>query len=238
MMFVGSSEPSVLSLPDQIMALSPLGYWKLDENSGLPQDSSGNARHIASFGGTLNNTAGADGENYAVRSSSQQDAREIDRDIWSPATSGTITVFAIAYPTARNATLNMVVGKWGTSQWEWAAGINTDGSVAVTRYNTSGANVGELTSTTTPASADDVWHTLTWVVQPAAAAASLYHNGVKLTTNTPSGVMNTNGTLALSLWSHQQRFSGAIAHAAVFAGEMSDADIEDLHASAAADGWF
>lgn len=233
-------DPPPVDLPTAIMALSPIGYWKLNEPTGLPQDYSGNDRHIVSFGGTMNSVAGPDGANYARRISSQQECREVDRDIWSPATSGILTVFMCVNLSGRNGSLNFTLGKWGATGFEWAAGIKTDGALAVTRYNISGADVGELTSTTTPASANNVWHVCSWVVNPAAAAASLFHNGVKLATNTPSGVMNTNGPLPLTvLGGHvAQRMIGAGGHAAVFAGELSDTDIAGLHAAAVVDGWY
>lgn len=41
-----------MSYADEILADSPVLYWKLDEASGFPQDSSGNARHAQETNGT------------------------------------------------------------------------------------------------------------------------------------------------------------------------------------------
>lgn len=43
----GQSEDNTTTLDTYIASLTPWGYWKLNEASGVPQDSSGNARHGA-----------------------------------------------------------------------------------------------------------------------------------------------------------------------------------------------
>lgn len=46
----GQNSDDTLSLDAFILAYSPWGYWKCNEASGNPQDSSGNARHGTAFG--------------------------------------------------------------------------------------------------------------------------------------------------------------------------------------------
>lgn len=45
--------PSPSAYDSLILAQSPLAYWKFDETSGAPQDSSGNARHLTVGGGNV-----------------------------------------------------------------------------------------------------------------------------------------------------------------------------------------
>lgn len=41
-----------MSYPSEVLADSPGGYWRLNEASGSPQDSSGNGNHVTTVGGT------------------------------------------------------------------------------------------------------------------------------------------------------------------------------------------
>jgi len=45
-------QPPTLTYAEEVLADNPVAYWKLDEASGLPQDSSGNAKHFDSVVGT------------------------------------------------------------------------------------------------------------------------------------------------------------------------------------------
>lgn len=127
------SETLLEQYVDAVLANSPVGYWKMDESSGLPQDSSGNGNHMTAVTG----------------SPSYQQA--------GPFGAGSIEL-AIEYPSAANheravvstATANITVEMWVRRNGGTSAGSNifhhgtTSGGFEIEYSNTIGAFRGNL----------------------------------------------------------------------------------------------
>lgn len=122
--WVGTYSPLIMesysTLSEAIMALAPVGYWKLDETSGTQAtDSSGNGRH-GTYSGTytLNARDGAPAFAGGIVSIP-------DDDVFTIGASG-LTVFGIGYITADSETSSLYAMKGGDGGYEWSLGVGWD----------------------------------------------------------------------------------------------------------------
>jgi hypothetical protein len=242
----GGSTPPTLELPTAILALSPLGYWKLDETSGTTAtDSSGNARDGTYTGTvTLADTSGADGGDYPTFGGGYVTIP--DDNVWSANNASGLTVFALVSPTGLTGSARkFIISKGQGSAYEWElTHSNTDSNrvfwITYAPAGTALTNISHAGLTTGFQS-----YTARTQSPTQAGPTGMYRNGVGLTPTVGSNFAGTYTNNAAPLVIGQrgdlpsgQGFAGAIAHVAVFAGYMDPADVTDINDAASADGWF
>jgi hypothetical protein len=228
------------------MALSPLGFWKLDETSGTTAtDYSGNARH-GTYAGTvtLNNIAGP----YNAFPNFQGGRVSVaDNTVWTLGTTPGLTIFALIKPDSVAAGLKFVVTKGAASNYEWQTTINsTAGRFTIESFNSADGNT--LRTSTSTQVLGTGWQAIVTTLAGAlnSSASTLYRNN-----NTPitpglsggSGT-NSNGTAALvigdraDLPSSALSFDGGIAYVATFAGVLDATQVGSIMTVADSDGWY
>ena len=227
------------SLSDAILALSPAGYWKLDETSGTTAaDSSGNARDMT-YGGTatLANQAGEDGASYATVAGAGSLASVGSNAAWAVNAASGLSVVALIRPSGN--TLGGLIHK--VACWEFVRTNNTalrasslDGNAQI-RSNSPSVN--------TTAGA---WHLVMASFGPALsdAPSAIVVNGTDVSA-TPTGSGSGVGSFSSSLYlgaayisATWRYFAGAMAHVAVIPGTLTAAGWADVIAAAQGEGWI
>jgi hypothetical protein len=244
-------EPTA-TLPDAILALNPVGYWKLDETSGTTaNDSSGNARHgtYATPGTniTLAAVAGPDSVGYArFGQGSGSKVSIADNSDFSiiGGTSG-LTVFALIHPDAGSgsATRSIVAKGNSPEEYEWLF-MHFNTALAATVWGDTGTNLQAESVGVADMRAD--WHAVAFSTPNANynERPDLFHDGATPETTTQGAVNNTqayeDGTSPVTIgWRADgaagEYMVGAIAHVAIFTTEV---DLSTVFAAAATDGWI
>jgi len=246
-----------VSLPDAITALSPAGYWKLDETSGsTATDSSSNARDGTYTQIDLATYLGGDSVDYAGMGSPNNPMYVTisDNDDWSIGAG--MTVFVLCYPddfggdggsaSIMLARLDNISG----NQFEWAISAAIDaGSTSyldVLKCN-AGFTSYRIAQSSTKALTSGEWNAVVvrFTSDSVTAADDFWVNSsTELGQGTPTvvGTGTAAGTTArLSLGNRRdatnQRWDGGLAHVAIFNYELSDSEIGDLLIAAANEGW-
>jgi hypothetical protein len=237
-------------LPAAILALNPEGYWKLDDavaTNGVADDSSGNGRHGTYSVTSTASRAGGDGGNYPDFDGVDDYVDLGDNDAYSVGTASGLTVFLLARQDAVTG-LKTLIAKYGASgarEWFCLASfvsgdisgtvVTSTGAATIKQAITAGGVVPDtdwhaygLTLSNTSSTDNKVWFDATTGTPTSTTAFS--------DSNSPS---NTSGTMRIGQRGNPfNPFNGSIAHVAVFAGMMSNADMGDLMTAAQADGWF
>lgn len=232
------------SLDEAITALTPAGYWKLQETSGTAAaDSSGNGRNGTYVNGpTLNATAGPDGFNYPTFDGTNDTMDVPDNNVWSINDSGTgLTVFAIFKTPGSPVGNKAICEKANPSapfNIEWVFGFTAAG-FSLALYTPGGV---AIRSTTGALTWDSGWHVVAVAVPSVSANGNAYWNGADVT-GTPGGgsgtYVNNNAPLR---WAGVNtvlgRFAGTLAHLAVFPRELDGTEVASLMSAAAGEGWY
>ena len=190
-----------MSYADEVLADSPLVYWKLDEASGAPQDSSGNARH-----GTVVNAfeayqAGAlrtSGQSVSLERTSQSNgdyAQITDADWMQGILSVEAWVRLESLPA--NGAWNTICDKnsvWNVfayndgGQYEWGVELQGTGGAGISLWKWDFSALATAT----------IYHLLMVWTPPAGAWAIgdmlLYVNGSLYTTGKTYSYSGTNGS--------------------------------------------
>jgi hypothetical protein len=248
----------VASLPDAIMALSPQGYWKLDETSGSTAvDSSGNGRDGTYNGSiTLAGKAGADGGDYADFPGTESD--RVTVPAFTPSyitTNGSVTMFGLTYVDSTAG--GVVVLPWmsllddvsGSTRYHWACTVKPNGALEVFKCN---ANFSEYRISTT---ATSLYSTGQWTALAATFDTTSVSTADRVFLDSGTGISTTPSTGGSSVAhsstailgiggradanpASDQWWNGGLAHCALFSPGISDAEVQDLMDAAASEGWI
>jgi hypothetical protein len=248
----GGGGPGGPALPAAILALSPVGYWKLD-------DASTNFDNLGSEG------AAGDGANintvtYAARSgpdggmypefnpSTAEQVRCTDRSAWSIGSG--LTVFACWYfDTSPTAGGHPIAAKLNFSNfYEWEVGFTSASKIRF--YKCSPTFSSNRIQTTTATFSTGAWHaTLVRFKGSAVTTADdvfVDSTSVEAIGTTSSGVGSASDTGADMTFGGRRdddgtpkpRWDGSLAHVALFTGALSDSDAGDIMTAAQTDGWY
>lgn len=249
-----------LALPSAILALSPLGYWPLNEGatvanaSGTAVDASGNGRNgtYEKSTGTFANAVGPDGADYADFGNTNltTSVRIADNNAWSVNNASGLTVVAMIKPDSVGGTTRQFVvakGGSGSAKYEWDFYINfgVGGRIQYVVDGPSG-NVLQLEGFNNPVTT--AWQAVAWSTPNGTqnTRGKVYRNSstpLGTTQGATTAATYTNDTSELWIGWRQdgpgsQGFTGGIAHVAIFAGQMSDGNMGTIMSAADADGWF
>ena len=241
------TEEDVGELATAIKALNPKGYWKLNERvvtNAVAVDHSSNGRVGVVSGATLAAVVGEDGHSYPSFDGTNDYVEVADNSDWSPGTASGLTIFALVKPASLTGN-DTIMGKHATSNYEWAAYLSqaNAGDLAA-HLVTAPGNPILLNQTTTERVVTTDWQAVAFVLPTTSATdIKIYRNS-----GTPAAVGRTtaagsisNGTAPVRIGyraDNVQPFHGNIGHAAIFAGQLSDSQIQGLMDAAQADGWF
>lgn len=241
------------SLNDAIMALSPIGYWKLNEPSGTTAtDSSGNGRNgtYTGSGYTLQGATGGDGNLYADfgNGGNSSHVSIADNNVWSIDNGATgMSWFALCKPdSVAGTTAQQVISKGASSNYEWGLVYNEGtGGISKARVFTSGGS--GIIRATTSGVFTTAWNATCWVVGGVLSSDkfAIYRNSnTGIHTDEGSSASGyTNGTAAVYIgWRADsaagQYWQGGLAHVAIFDGVLNTTQIQTLMDAADAEGWF
>lgn len=249
---MGAAFPAVVPespLANAILALSPVGYWKLDETAGTQAtDYSGNARH-GTYGG--NYTLAANGGLVTLGATGYVDCGDADEWSYAGAADG-FTVFALATRPSIPSSASAFLGKRGNGNAEWMAylsgGANA-GKMTFGGYTIDSSKVCTEERAGSAVTAIGSWNAYTFVAQPPAqnARIAMYENGTLLTSSNVGGTasMFSNGTASLRIggieysgWGSNTflPWNGSIGHVAVFRSTLTAGQVATLAAAAATEG--
>lgn len=252
-MLLGAAGSGASSLPAAILALSPLGYWKLNDTSGTTAvDSSGNGRNgtYTGTGYSLANIAGPDGGSYVnldyANTGNPGYIVIADNNVWSLNNASGLTMFACVSPdSVSGTTRQFILGKGTTSNYEysWEANAAVAGREGFF-INTSAG--GTLRSDTTDSGVLSTgWQAVAMysATPTTSSAIELRRNSnteLGSCTKTVGSGSYSNGTAELYLGYRKdlpsgQFWVGGMAHVAIFAGNVN---LSTVFAAADADGWY
>lgn len=222
-----------------ILALNPIGYWKLDETSGSTAfDSSGFGRDGVYNGPTLGGQLGPDGVGYATFDGSNDRVQIADIDEWTLTNDG-ITIVAMVRPTAGSE--RAVMAKAGPGQNEYAYEASSDDFRGIV-WQFNGSEFQSCFASVFPTINE--WNIATWSPPDLVpgAAIPLRLNGSNLSITNNSGVGSvTNGTQPLYIGARQghadRYFQGALAHVAFFVPKLTPTQIATIESAAISEGW-
>jgi hypothetical protein len=236
------------ALPSAIMALSPLGYWKLNDTTpgSTAVDSSGNGRN-GSYGGTAGSSyvfrdiTGPDGDQYVKFNGGG--VAIADNNVWSASTAPGISIFCLARPT-NTTSRRFLVTKGNTSNYEWSLEIENSGQCHWAILTSAGGYRSWYT-TSNGVIMNSAWNAV-FARAPGItqdADLDIYVNSTSETSSSAVGGSSSasagNGTASVVIADIQSglanEFLGHMAHVAIFAGEI---DPTTLMTAADADGWF
>ncbi len=249
--------PASVSLSQAIIALSPVGYWKLNDTSGTSAvDSSGNGRngtYTTSGGGvsgyTLGGMAGpgVTGNYVYLSPSTAVGFIEIaDNNAWSIDTAPGLTVFACIKPDSVASGDKFILAKGTTAQFEYGWVINNNslgGRIALVTWSLIGNTIRRDDS-------DNAEVTTNWQAVAFYSASPTSTSTIELRRNsntelspvTKQGFVNTyaNGTSTLMLGFRTDLpgatyWDGGMAHVALFAGNVN---LATVFAAAQREGWY
>ena len=233
-------------LPTVIMALGPVGYWKLDDSGSTFVDSSGNALDGTGTAVTDRGQAGPDGADYALFVTASDSVVNIPNPgaNFSLPTGPGLSVVALIRPTALTGSLQLVSRGYQTpyTEGEWAVQIGVSGTPIDAKKTN--ANLSSVRSTTTSAmQAVGEWRLLIVTFEDGTTTGPIkvYANGGEITS------LNTTGSGASVALAGGLRiggrpdaslsYDGAMAHVAIIPGVLDAAAIAALASAASVDGW-
>lgn len=246
----GSPDGRPLLLEAALSALGPVGYWKLNETSGLTAfDSSGNGRHgtyhpsvVLSF---KSGPAGLIGDNrypYFAQTSAAG-VTIADNNDWSPSVGTPLTFVCLQ---AYNSLGTFPGHTLAYKADEWVFGATNIGTMITTILNTiSGVYMyKEAVPTHVYVPTGGVGWALSFC-EMRVGEPYMWHNNIVAPIGAvslgPVGTQrgNTGSSLALSFTGPtpetRKRY---LAHCAIYQGSLSDGDRAGISAAAIADGWI
>jgi hypothetical protein len=229
-----------------ILALNPLSYWTLGS------DDANTLTDFGSLGNDLTNnlvplaqTAGGDGCLYPLNNpTGYMDAG--DDIAYEPQTASGLTVFRLvkSRPGGQGSGSHQEIVKidnTGAGSWRMAyATLPGTPTATILQTNTSAGTTARRSRC--GEYAIDTWQTaFTRFSGSATGFHTLRRAGVNQTmSNDGTGTAWANSTQSLKLFGHNGsvgRFDGSLAHVAIFAGQLSDADCATIESAVTADGW-
>lgn len=218
--------PTLGGLHDAIQALSPVGYWKLDNASGNAIDSSGYGRDGFYDGATRQ---GVDG---FVRLGG---TGRITVQGWPDWTIGTgMTVFALVKPET-GTTVRAIAGKGVTGRpyQEWRLAKSATAQPMAEILTPAGVATGAVASTA--ALTDGVWHAV--AARMASTSVDVIQNDtVTTSTHAAAAVTHLRDPLFLGAAPGLSSWLGGLAHVAIFRGALTNGQIAGLVAAARTEG--
>lgn len=229
------------TLAAAINALSPVGYWKLDETSGTTAfDSSGNGHH-----GTYTGTVTLNDRDGAPSFASGGNVIIPDHDDFTVGAQG-ITLFGIGYITADSGTNSLYVMKGAPDNYEWGLGVSwpDNGRTSQASWWTLAGADFQGERTTTP-HVKNQWVALAaafGVPSTVGARFPLYVNsGSPPATIQPAAMSdaakgNSTAPVTIARGSFEGVYTGAVRHVAVFDKMLTAGEIGALMDHARAEG--
>lgn len=224
------------TLAETILELNPVGYWKLDEASGTTAvDYSGNGRDGTYIGAhTLQGRDGVVSLSGGYVEIPQNPAFSLNQYPDSQ-----MTIFMLAYVT--NTARCYFFSKGAPSSYEWEIGqlISSRQFYSATRERT-GPVINQET-------ADQ--HPLNQWVGVSASLSGISGTVMPVYRNSGTPLTATHSDQAYSYIARVvatqigargglDSIIGAVGHAAIFPGRLTDQQIGDIMAAASAEGWF
>ncbi len=182
-------------------APGPVGYWKMDENTGTSTtyDSSGNG-----FNGTMTNISEGDWVPAKYGSgidfdNANDNVSITDNDVFSANTSNQLTVETWFKPTDFSvASTQHLVSKGTGGNYEWSLSVNNDETLRARLYNPDGAGDYLVTSPFLLPNAN-TWYHIAMVADLSASSLKIYVNGVLFSEDTTTSGSYANSTAALRI---------------------------------------
>lgn len=239
-----------VTLEEAVLALSPAGYWKLDETSGsTATDSSGNGRHGTYTGTyTLAGNAGDDGTSYLDLGGAGF-VTVPDNDAWSINTTGGLTVLALVNANSITSTTRTAIATKGSTpgnslEWGFFHNFNAGNKLTFICWTPTGTGRYRENVTSSLPSAGS-WNLVAVRTDTVAGGGrpSMDVNGaipVSSTNDASGSGTYANGTGSMRIGGFDGSgadWSGGLAHVVVFSSKLSDADITAIYDAAVADGW-
>lgn len=229
--------PTEALLPTAIMALNPVGYWKLDDpTTASAVDSSGFNRNGTYAGATAQNITGGDGLLYSRYngSTSASGVSVPTNAAFNIGTTG-ITVFFLF-----NATNYTVAPSFMSRPTMYRSDVT---ATTATGAGLTSGGVTARQSAGSSAFSTTTWYAMayTFPVDPAYPTITV-NNSTLVTTPTGAGVTNPTATTTLNIGrgttATNARLVGGMAHACIFQTILSPTQITSLMDAADADGWY
>jgi hypothetical protein len=229
-----------MSLASTITGLSPYAYYKMDEASGLIQDSSGNARHASSTSGTIRYKAwmptalGSGG--IALGGSSPVMNLPAAVGTGCLPASGMTVAFCFRIRTFRN--LQTVFFSQSNSHSNvLTVDVGAASNGASTLIRVSNRGIGTVFTTAAVVSDRHQWHLCIVRINSGSSALSIRVDGVEYYTSGASfGTFSTPGTPVPRFINGTQ--DASIAHGAVWDSYLSDGNCTSLESAFTADNVY
>lgn len=209
----------------RVLGDSPVGYWRLDEASGNPQDSSGNGNHAtASFGTPTYSETGALGSesNAAITFDGSTEYFTVP----DPGSDSTLDVgdgpVSIEFWAKRTGSgggaWDIVVAKYANS---FAVGFDTSDRFAISK-----SGVVELAYQST-ATTDTSWHY--YVATKNGTSLVLYKDGVDInaTISSTTALADNNSVLEIGAENTGIKFQGTLDELAIYKSVLSATQVQD-----------
>ena len=240
-----SAAPAPVGLDAAITALSPVGYWKLNETSGTQAtDYSGNGRH-----GTYTGSYTLGGQNGFVSLSPGGYVEIPDADDFSIPGTG-MTFVALVRSTSYRNDRGAVVSKADAGSYEWRMGVlGSDvgqGSVRMQAAAWSAPNGNNAATCTTRPSETPVplntWHLAVWTIpDPDAQSTVLYSNGIEQVKTFETSIISAplSGSAPVRIGvadGLSMPLYGAVGHVAIIPGGLTAGQVAVLTDAARAEG--
>lgn len=205
---------------DVVLADSPWGYWKLDEASGAPQDSSGNGRHGAIWLG-LSGSVTYEQLSLLPAEPAGKSIKFTNAAVQLPALTlnnldYTLEAWLKVQDIAQYNSL-WFCGEFGVAGWTVKALLNTNGSIQIDHYDAG------LTTSAGEVDDNDVVHVV-FRRQHAADLMSIWVNGQKVAENN-NGPQTAASTDFWFGWISNTGLRSYASHVAVYLDDLSDAQI-------------
>jgi hypothetical protein len=216
-----------VSLSNQVLLDSPVGYWPLDETSGTTAiDISGNGRNGTYSGsytlnGVLGPLRGVDLTGGHVEIA--------DHAAWSADTTGFLSVEAwIKLDTTANAMMFVTKGASSNYEWDLRSGDVTPTGLAVVHYTGAGVGVINVAVGAGVIGTTRAYH-LAFTYDRTGQLLIAYVNGVEVGRDTTASGSTTAGTAAVRIGARADAAGavtdGRIAHVAIYSTVLTPARI-------------
>lgn len=176
-------------------APGPVGYWKMDDNTGTSAvDSSGNGGT-----GTLNSDANYRPGKYGSGvyfDGGNDDVNIPDADRYSPTNTNAFTVTAWVRADVVNVAQQPVSKNAGSGNQEWVIALTSSGTAGYLVYNT--AVGGFLSAFSTDVLTAGQWYHMAFTVNLSDNTSFFYLNGIQVASDSSTtGTLHSNGTAAV-----------------------------------------
>lgn len=239
------------TLPQAIHALNPIGYWKLNEATGIDAiDYSGNGHHgtYTGSGYTLHGNVGDDGASYADFGNGASSYVAIPDHTDFTMTSAGMTWFMLVDPdSVAGTTAQWIVTKAAASNFEWGmAGNNTAGGRFTGEvWNSAGTRITGQAATGMTTGWQALAFRTNWggSINQDDTFTACRNSGASLGSHLGGGSSTvTNGTAEVRIgWRGDSPatgyWQGGIAHVAIFNTELSDDTLWNLMDLVWTNGW-